>query len=106
MTSNAERCASDWLAALGPALGPVTITDLAAASRFEDDLTCLLARFPVSGDVEPGLRSEHLRQVRTAAAAGGHLGLAVPSCHGGAGRPAVVQARSARRSGCPCPISG
>ena len=92
MTSNAERCASDWLAALGPALGPVTITDLAAASRFEDDMTCLLARFPVSGDVEPGLRSEHLRQVRTAAAAGGHLGLAVPSCHGGAGRPAVVQA--------------
>ena len=25
-------------------------------SRFEDDLTCLLARYPVSGDVEAGLR--------------------------------------------------
>ena len=41
MTTNAERCASDWLAAPGLPSVPVTITDLAAASRFEDDMTCL-----------------------------------------------------------------
>jgi alkylation response protein AidB-like acyl-CoA dehydrogenase len=92
MTVNAARRASDWLVALEPALAGATVTDLAAARRFEDDLTYLLSRYPVSGDVEPALRSEHLRQIRTAAAVGGHLGLAVPSCHGGAGRPAVVQA--------------
>jgi alkylation response protein AidB-like acyl-CoA dehydrogenase len=92
VTASPERRASGWLAALEPALAPATITDLAAVSRFEDDLTCLLARYPVSGDIEPGLRSEHLRQIRTAAAASGHLGLAVPSCCGGLGRPAVVQA--------------
>ena len=92
MTTNAERRASDWLIALEPALGGATVTDLAAVSRFEDDLTYLLSRYPVGGDLEPGLRSEHLRQIRTAAAAAGHLGLAVPFCHGGAGRPAVVQA--------------
>jgi alkylation response protein AidB-like acyl-CoA dehydrogenase len=73
-------------------LASVAVTDLAAVSRFEEDLTCLLARYPVSGDVEPGLRSDHLRQIRTVAAASGHLRLAVPSCHGGSGRPAVVQA--------------
>ena len=92
MTTNAERRASDWLVALEPALAPVTVTDLAAVSRFEDNLTRLLARYPVSGDVEPRLRSQHLRQIRTAAAASRHLGIAVPSRHGGSGRPAVVQA--------------
>jgi len=92
MTMNAERRASDWLVALEPSLVGAVVTDLAAVSRFEDDLIYLLSRYPVRGDVEPGLRSEHLRQIRTAAAAGGHLGLAVPSRHGGAGRPVVVQA--------------
>ncbi len=92
MTVSVERRASDWLAALEAALAPATVTDLAAVSRFEDDLTCLLARYPVSGDVEAGLRGKHLRQIRTAAAASGHLGLAVPSCRGGLGRPTVVQA--------------
>lgn len=91
MITSAECRASDWLNALVPALGPVTVTDLAAVRRFEDELMYLLTRFPVTADVAPSLRSEHLRQVRTAAAAGGHLGLAVPSRHGGAGRPAVVQ---------------
>jgi alkylation response protein AidB-like acyl-CoA dehydrogenase len=92
MTVNAERRASGWLTALEPALGPVTVTDLAAVRRFEDDLACLLARYSVSGDVEPCLRGQHLRHIRKAAAASGHLGLAVLSCHGGSGRPAVIQA--------------
>ena len=92
MTVNAERRACDWLVALEPALAPVTVTDLAAVSRFEEDLTCLLARYPVGGDVEPGLRGERLRQIRAGAAVSGHIGLAVPSRHGGLGRPAVVQA--------------
>lgn len=92
MTMNAERRASDWLAALQPALASATVTDLASVNRFEDDLTCLIVRYPVSGDVETGLRSSHLRQIRAAAAASGHLGLAVSSVEGGFGRPAVVQA--------------
>ncbi len=45
--------AHDWLIPLQPALAPVTRTDLAALARFEDDLTCLLALYPVGGDVEP-----------------------------------------------------
>ena len=46
----------------------------------------------MGGDVEPGLRSDRLRQIRVAAAASGHLATAVRSRHGGFGRPAVVQA--------------
>jgi alkylation response protein AidB-like acyl-CoA dehydrogenase len=84
--------AHDWLAPLQPALAPVTGADLAALEHFEDTLTCLLTAYPVGGDVEPGLRSERLRQIRAATAASGHLALSVPSCHGGSGRPAVVQA--------------
>jgi alkylation response protein AidB-like acyl-CoA dehydrogenase len=84
--------ACDWLVPLQPALASVPGTDLAALSRFEDDLACLLAVHPVGGDVEPGLRGERLRQIRAAAAVSGHLGLAVPTCHGGSGRSAVIQA--------------
>lgn len=71
MTMNAECRASDWLAALEPALASATVTDLASVNRFENDLTCLIIRYPVSGDVETGLRSRHLRQIRRAAAASG-----------------------------------
>ena len=92
MNTSIRRRASDWLVPLRPVLAPVTGADLDALSRFEDDLTGLLAPYPVGGDVEPGLRSERLRQIRTATAASGHLSLAIPSCHGGSGRPAVVQA--------------
>jgi alkylation response protein AidB-like acyl-CoA dehydrogenase len=92
VNTSTQRRATDWLAPLRSALAPVTGADLDALNRFEDDLTCLLALYPVDGDVEPVLRSERLRQIRAAAAASGHLSLAVPSRHGGSGRPAVIQA--------------
>lgn len=92
MNASTERRACGWLAALRPALAQVTDSDLSALNGFEDDLASLLALHPVDGDVAPGLRSQSLRQIRQAAAASGHLGLAVPSRHGGTGRPAVVQA--------------
>lgn len=92
MSTSTQRRASEWVIPLRPVLAPVTDPDLDSLSRFEDDLACLLALYPVSGDVEPGLRSERLWKIRTATAASGHLGLAVPSRHGGSGRPAVVQA--------------
>lgn len=92
MNPSPERRACDWLTTLQPALTLVTDADLTALNRFEDDLACLLAVHPVGGDVEPGLRSERLRQIRMAAGVSGHLRLAVPFPHGGSGRPAVVQA--------------
>lgn len=92
MNTGTERRASDWLAPLRSVLAPVTGADLTALNRFEDDLACLLVLHPVGGDVEPGLRSERLRQIRTATGTSGHLRLAVPAPHGGSGRPAVVQA--------------
>lgn len=92
MNTSTHRRASDWLIPLRPALAPVTGADLDALNWFEEDLACLLALYPVGGDVEPGLRSERLRQIRTATAASGHLSLAVPAAHGGSGRPAMVQA--------------
>jgi alkylation response protein AidB-like acyl-CoA dehydrogenase len=90
--STHDDCAHDWMAPLQPALASVCGADLAALERFEDDLTGLLAAYPVDGGVEPGLRSERLRQIRVATAASGHLALSVPSRHGGSGRPSVVQA--------------
>jgi alkylation response protein AidB-like acyl-CoA dehydrogenase len=92
VSAGAERRACDWLVTLQPALAPVTRADLGALVHFEDDLTCLLALYPVGGDVDRVLRSERLRQIRAAASASGHLGLAVPSRQGGSGRPVVVQA--------------
>lgn len=92
MNTNSGRRALDWLVPLWPAFALATGEDLAALDRFEDDLGCLLARYPVGGNVEPGLRSERLRHIRTAVAVNGYLNFAVPSRHGGFGRPAVVQA--------------
>ena len=92
MSTPDGRRACGWLVPLLSALASVTGADLAALERFEDDLAGLLAIYPVGGDVEPGLRSDRLRQIRVATAASGHLALSVPSCHGGTGRPTVVQA--------------
>jgi alkylation response protein AidB-like acyl-CoA dehydrogenase len=91
VNASTERRASGWLTALRPALAQVTDADLSALHGFEDDLASLFALHPVGGDVEPGQRSQRLRQIRRATAKG-HLGLAVPSRHGGSGRPAVIQA--------------
>lgn len=92
MNANAEHRACGWLVPLESALATVTGVDLDALGRFEDDLVSLLDAYPIGGDVESGLRSERLRRIRVATAARGHLGLAVASRHGGADRPAVVQA--------------
>ncbi|HEX4094417.1 MAG TPA: acyl-CoA dehydrogenase family protein [Trebonia sp.] len=92
MSAHDGRRACGWLAPLLPALTAVTGADVASLERFEDDLESLLATYPVGGDVERSLRSDRLRQIRTATAASGHLVLAVPSCYGGSGRPAAVQA--------------
>jgi alkylation response protein AidB-like acyl-CoA dehydrogenase len=92
MSNHGGRRALDWIAPLVPAIAAVRGADLATLERFEDDLTGLLAAYPVDAGVEPGLRSQRLQEIRAATAASGYLALAVPSRHGGSGRPAVIQA--------------
>ena len=88
MTS--QGTATRWLGPLRAAVSELTDLDLARLGRFESPVR-LLAGYPVDAGLDPGVRSQHLQQIRCGLADSGHLALAVPARYGGCGRPAVLQ---------------
>jgi alkylation response protein AidB-like acyl-CoA dehydrogenase len=86
-----ESTATGWVEPLWAAVGELTELDLARLHRFEQTLCGLLPVYPVDASLDPGLRSQHLRQIRRNLAEAGHLAMAVAARHGGCGRPVVMQ---------------
>lgn len=89
MTHDGTACR--WLMPIRAALHELSGLDLARLDRFEQFLRSRLADFAIDGSLDPDVRRQHLRQIRVALAAEGHLGMAVPAQYGGNGRPAVAQ---------------
>lgn len=83
--------AAKWLAPLLSGIPELTDLDALRLRRFEDALAALLTAYPVAPGFKPQQCSERLAQIRRDMARAGHLALAVPARHGGAGRPPVVQ---------------
>ena len=77
MTS--QGTATRWLGPLRAAVSELTDLDLARLGRFEQALCGLLAGYPVDAGLDPGVRSQHLQQIRCGLADSGHLALAVPA---------------------------
>jgi alkylation response protein AidB-like acyl-CoA dehydrogenase len=84
--------AAGWLAPLLPGVPGLTELDALRLRRFEDALGGLLAGHPIGPGVRPRLRSHRLARIRRELAACGYLGVAVPACDGGSGRPGMIQA--------------
>jgi alkylation response protein AidB-like acyl-CoA dehydrogenase len=90
MTTTAAP-AGQWLGLLLPGLPELTELAARRLARFEHTLSGLLATHPIGPGTDPRVRSQRLLAIRRDLAGGGYLAWAVPSCHGGAGGPAVAQ---------------